>query len=130
MLRRDFLRLSTGVLAAMSGSLSGCARVPEPSPTLGDPTVLGTIADDATIRNIGRAYLSQVPRETRVDRLVRALVEDERDGLVDQGDPEALRRVLVNKVQADFEADRTVVLDGWVLAETEARQAALFSLTR
>jgi hypothetical protein len=31
-------------------------------------------------------------------------------------------------VQRDFAAGRTVMLDGWVLAVTEARQCALFSL--
>jgi hypothetical protein len=34
-----------------------------------------------------------------------------------------------SQIQADFAADRTVMLDGWVLSVTEARQCALFSLT-
>lgn len=129
MLRRDFLRLSTGALAATLGSLSGCTMVPEPSPTLADAATLGTFADDTTIREIGRAYLEEQPREARPVRLVRALLEDERGDLMDQGDPEALQRFLLEKVRADFDADRTVVVEGWVLARTEARQAALFSLT-
>jgi hypothetical protein len=130
MLRRAFLRLSTGALTATFWSLAGCTQVPEPSPALSDPATLGAFADDSTLRDMGRAYLDRVPREARTSRLVRALLEDGHGGLMDQDDPEALRRFLLDRVRADFDANRTVVADGWVLARTEARQAALFSLTR
>lgn len=129
MLRRDFLRLSTGALAATLGPLSSCTRVPEPSHILADPATLGSLADDDTIRDIGRAYVARTPREVRTARLVRALLEDEGGNLMEQGDPEALRRFLMEKVRADFESDRIVVADGWVLSRTEARQAALSFLT-
>jgi hypothetical protein len=33
-----------------------------------------------------------------------------------------------DQIRDDFTAGRTVVVDGWVLSVTEARQAALFSL--
>lgn len=36
---------------------------------------------------------------------------------------------LDDRVRDDFAIGRTVVVDGWVLSLTEARQAALFSLT-
>jgi len=36
---------------------------------------------------------------------------------------------LAKKIQQDFQQDKTVVVDGWVLSRTEARQCALFSLT-
>lgn len=128
MRRRDFLRLSTGALAVTLAPVSGCTRIPEPSPTLAEPATLGSIADEATIREAGRAYLAGAPREGRQAQLVRALLEDEGGDFVGQDDPEALRRFLAGKIRADFEADRTVIADGWVLAVTEARQAALFSL--
>jgi large subunit ribosomal protein L4 len=34
-----------------------------------------------------------------------------------------------DKIRDDFAAGRTVLIDGWVLSLTEARQSALFSLT-
>ena len=126
--RRNFLRLSAGAVVGTLVPLSGCVDVPDPGATLADPTTLGRLADDETIEGIGRAYLAQASGEARQARLVRALLEDERGDLMSQDDPEMLQRFLREKVQADFDADRTVVVDGWVLAVTEARQAALFFL--
>ncbi len=37
--------------------------------------------------------------------------------------------MMSEKVQADFDNGETVVVRGWVLSRTEARQCALFSLT-
>lgn len=130
MLRRDFLRSSAGALAATLAPLSGCDTTSDPNLTLAEPTTLGAVADDATIGGIGRAYLASAPQESSRARLVRALLEDEPGDRASQEDPEALTNFLRAKIRADFQADRTVIVDGWVLAVTEARQAALFSLTR
>ena len=131
MRRRSFLRLSTGALAATSlGSWAGCTRAPDPSPALADPVSLGTFADDETIRAIGEAWLElQSPRRAHPSTIVHALLEDDGGAQVGHDDPEALQAFLAGKVQADFDAGRTVLADGWVLADTEARQAALFALT-
>jgi hypothetical protein len=39
-----------------------------------------------------------------------------------------LQKSIDDTVHEDFASGRTVVVDGWVLAVTEARQCALFSL--
>jgi hypothetical protein len=39
--------------------------------------------------------------------------------------PRERKRLLRNRIAADFAAGRTVVVDGWVLAEAEALLAAL-----
>ena len=127
MRRRDFIRLSGTACVATLVAAPGCARVPEPSAALVEPSTLGTFADEDTIREIGEAYLAAVPEERRQRRLVRALLEDE-GALADQVDSEALTRFLRTRIRSDFEAGRTVLVDGWVLSVTEARQAALFSM--
>ena len=127
MRRRDFIRLSGTACVGTLVAAPGCTRVPEPSPVLAEPRTLGTFADDATIREIGEAYLATAPEERRRRRLVRALLEDQ-GRLMDQADAEALTRFLEARIRADFEAGRTVLVDGWVLSVTEARQAALFSM--
>jgi hypothetical protein len=129
--RRSFIRLSTGALAATSlGSWAGCTRVPDATPALRDPLTLGAFADDETVHAIGQAYLeAQSGRASRPHALVRALLEDHTGTLVGQDDPDALRAFLREKVAADFNHGRTLIADGWVLAVTEARQAALFTLT-
>ena len=59
------------------------------------------------VRDIGEQY--------------RRLVPDESDWMRLSGPISAL-------VRRDFETGRTVLVNGWVLSVTEARQCALFSL--
>ena len=42
----------------------------------------------------------------------------------------ALQEKMQQKVRADFENGETLVIQGWVLSQTEARQCALYSLTQ
>ena len=63
------------------------------------------------VREIGTRYRAATPRENTADALRTALSNSSRE-----------------KIRDDFEAGRTIVVDGWVLSITEARQAALFSL--
>lgn len=41
----------------------------------------------------------------------------------------AMRRVVARAIDADFDADRVVVVDGWLLSRTEASVCALAALT-
>jgi hypothetical protein len=79
------------------------------------PTILSLLGDDRHLREIGAAYRQAFPAEATVDALVAAL--DARSG----ADLDA-------RVCADFDHGRTVVIRGWVLSVTEARQCALHSL--
>ena len=78
-------------------------------------------------RLIGWRYLAAAPEEQSTTRLRRILF----DGAdVDVG-PEMLahlRRLIDMKRRYDFSVGNTVVLDGWLLARTEARLCALATL--
>ncbi|HTI04540.1 MAG TPA: hypothetical protein VL549_04445 [Gemmatimonadales bacterium] len=97
--RRDFL-LGAASAVALPGA-SGDLY------TLAHPTLLAVLGTDA-VHAIGQAYRARVPTERERGRLA-ALVR-------------------AGHVQSDFVAGRTVVIHGWVLSVTEARQCALFSL--
>jgi hypothetical protein len=45
-------------------------------------------------------------------------------------DSNLVNSVLEKKVRQDFQENKTVVVDGWILSVTEARQCALFSLSQ
>lgn len=78
-------------------------------------------------RRIGWRYLAVAPEERSTTRL-RRLLFDGAD--VDVG-PEMLahlRRLIDMKRRHDFSIGNTVVLDGWLLARTEARLCALATL--
>jgi hypothetical protein len=78
------------------------------------------------VRGIGREYLALTPRESEASTLRAALAasarrHDRRTGVSS--------RSLDALVAADFDAGRTVLVDGWLLAVSEARQCALVVLT-
>lgn len=84
-----------------------------------DPTVV----DPALVR-VGRAVLTTRPDEADPDTLVRLLIAAAGPG-TDLADPLG---VAARVVADDFAAGRTVDVDGWRLAVSEARAAALLAL--
>jgi hypothetical protein len=77
------------------------------------------------ITSLGRAYLSLTPEEQSVDTLFERVPGLHRNQPV----VEQLSG-LQAKVTADFARHRTVSIDGWRVARTEARVAALHALGR
>ncbi|MFO7588644.1 MAG: hypothetical protein R6X22_11290 [Gemmatimonadota bacterium] len=122
--RRHFLGLSAGIAVAGLVPLTGCGAAPDGDETLGRPETLSRLADDATLRSIGRSYRTETPTESDAESL-RALLLD---GSPESADWSGLERRLRERIRADFDSDRTVLVDGWLLSVTEARQAAFFSL--
>src|SRR5262249_5802143 len=99
--RRRFLHLSAfGVTAGAASLGAGPVQVPPPHELL---ELLGP----ETVRGLGRRYREMVPA---VDLL------------------SAIWPPISHCVRDDFARGRTVVIQGWVLSLTEARQCALFSL--
>jgi hypothetical protein len=74
---------------------------------------------------IGSRYRQTVPNENS-EAALRAAISGSRRNTRSLSslwsDP------IERQVHDDFAAGRTVIVDGWVLSATEARQAALFSL--
>jgi hypothetical protein len=77
------------------------------------------------VREIGKHYRAAVPSENSEAALRAAISDSQR-----QSRPLAWiwPAAIEQRVRDDFAAGRTVVVDGWVLAATEARQCALFSI--
>ena len=70
------------------------------------PEMLSALADKKTLREIGREYLTKFPAEKNQ---LQDLISRE-------------------NVQNDFSKGNVVVIQGWVLSVTEARQCALLTL--
>ncbi|HYU09601.1 MAG TPA: hypothetical protein VEK77_09505 [Gemmatimonadales bacterium] len=121
--RREFLRVS----AASAASLTSAARGAGVD-TAGDlealthPALLALLGSES-VRNIGKQYRALVPGENERAPL-RAAILAGRPVRV----PWAPRSWITQLVRSDFAAGRTVLVNGWVLSATEARQCALFSL--
>jgi hypothetical protein len=90
----------------------------------------GLIAHRDSARAVGRAYLDGVPEESSVSRLVDRIAADLPEGrrTVRDASEADLRQLLAASIRSDFEQDRIVEVDGWVLSPTEARLYALTAL--
>ena len=116
--RRRFLQLSAIGIATVAVA-PGCS----PGRALDHPQLLSMLGD-ARVRQLGMKYRALAPAESSGEALRAALSAEPsthsaffRSSSIDDA------------VHEDFVTGRTVLVDGWVLSVTEARQAALFSLT-
>jgi hypothetical protein len=115
MKRRNFLLLTiAGGLATLTPFCGIRAPI-----ALTRPLFLSTICDLQTLREIGTTYREATPTEGREDVLMQLLTTG--------GDQ---TEQLIKKVDDDFAAGRTIIVNGWVLAVTEARQCALYSFQK
>jgi len=80
---------------------------------------------------VGRAYLASHPAAAdrdglaaRLDQAVRCQNCDPARARTDQ-----LRAALAGQIRADFAAARVVMVEGWVLSESEARLCGLAALS-
>lgn len=115
--RRHFLEVAA--VSAVALSLPGIALGKTASAeweTLAQPDLLSSLGEPR-VRAIGLCYRETHPHESNAVHLAAAICRP-------PSSPTNLRQ----QIQNDFAAGRTVIVDGWVLALTEARQCALFSL--
>jgi len=116
--RRRFLGVSAAsALAGLTGSTRwASAKAAIDLEALAQPDLLSLIGPQP-VRKIGRRYRALVPTENEVHALYAAI-------LAARPWPPSIAGL----VEQDFAIGRTMVLHGWVVSVTEARQSALFSL--
>jgi hypothetical protein len=78
----------------------------------------------ARVREIGTQYRGAFPKENTAAALQDAITRSQHPNF-----PLIWRRSIEDQIRDDFAAGRTVLIGGWVLSETEARQCALYSLS-
>jgi hypothetical protein len=132
MKRRTFVLLSLYTGAAASIPPLGCSNG---STVAGKPWVqpglLSHICDAKTLQEIGAAYREKVRDESNEKQLINLLLADSTNTVMPVSSGDALiSSLLAKKTREDFDNGKTVIVKGWVLSETEARQCALFSLTQ
>jgi hypothetical protein len=98
--------------------------------TLKTPRFLSHICDKKALQNIGASYKKQFPEQAKEDALVKNLLTDNTGKpLPENANPATVDAMLDNKIGQEFDTEKTVIVDGWVLSETEARQCALYSIS-
>lgn len=122
--RRTFVhRCTTSGAALLALTVSACDSYDIGNRRRFAPQLLLGALGAARVTAIGQLWLGRTPAERSVDALVAAIA----------GRLTGLRwprgQTLEAVIAEDFEQGRTVLVDGWMLAVTEARQCALFALS-
>lgn len=119
--RRKFLLLASASGAAVAiPSAYYLLKVPDYDKSLITPLSLSLIWDQETILSTGKKYIERFPEENNERFLARALFNDMK------GSPN--HEHLEAKSKSDFESSEYVIINGWMLSRTEARQCALYAL--
>jgi hypothetical protein len=122
--RRRFLQITAAGVVASLTTTAGASDAAEDLSALDRPELL-TMLGPERVRELGVRYRAATPHENTVGSLRDAISMRERRTLLLRWGP---RESIENQIRDDFAAGKTVMLDGWVLSATEARQCALFSL--
>jgi len=96
---------------------------------LAQPKFLSLLCDQSTIRMLGRAYLKLKPDETNDDVLLNDMLPENSHKLFLKKQDILIAELQIEKrIKQDFDTDNIIVVQGWVLSVTEARQCAFFSV--
>jgi hypothetical protein len=126
MQRRKFIQVSAvGTTAIAITGISCKGHHPAFYNILDKPSQLSRICDLNTIRGIGMAYRLQAPAETGADKLADLLSADSAGKTISSTDDLFIQNLINQKIKHDFETGNIVIVKGWVLTVTEARQCAL-----
>ncbi len=127
--RRNFIwTLSVGS-AVVFIPMYGCQDKLTDIEFLAIPVSMLNVSSVDIVEKLGELYKKSVPEESEYEVLVRLLKSKDSDSKIgDIKGEKAIQKMLKQKITTDFENDNIVVLDGWILSKTEARQCALFSL--
>jgi hypothetical protein len=127
MQRRQFIELSAigGTVILVTG-ISCSQRHSSLYDVLDQPEQLAQICDLKTLREIGMDYRKQTPAEMEAGKLKALLMSDSvGNQLPSNSDLSLIQKLLNKKITEDFESGNIVVVKGWILSITEARQCAL-----
>jgi hypothetical protein len=130
------MRRRTFLLVAAASGLSVAWRSVGGHWPFGQTRASGTdrlavlLAHEESARVVGREYLRAVPAEASSEALAARVVERLPGGFrtVAAESDRRLRELLLGATTDDFRDLRTVEVQGWVLAQTEARLCALAAL--
>jgi hypothetical protein len=114
---------------SLLGAVAALAAPPATAPSLAASVpsglrdrLAGLVADPDTARRLGRAGLAAGADPARLQDLLEALASAAARG------PASVRALLAAERRRSFAAGDVAIVDGWVLARTEAELFALIAL--
>jgi hypothetical protein len=68
-----------------------------------------------------------VPAENELQKLTDIVLTDETGKKLTASDKTAIEKLVDKKMNAEFVGSNTIIINGWIISVTEARQCAIFS---
>jgi len=127
--RRIFVKL--GLLSAGAATLPflNCQTPGNISQTIYLPSFLSQICEEKAIKEIGMAYQKINPDAKKQNAILKNLLTDTSGKSIPKNlDESELEKMLDEKIRSDFKNGNIVIVNGWVLSQTEAQQCSLFTL--
>src|SRR5437773_121529 len=119
--RRKFIFAAIS-LSGISFSVAKWEDLFEAEHDFTSPELLSQLCNQKAIRSIGKVYLNMKPNESNEDWLLKSIVGKKVKKLP-ESEPASLYNLKIeSKIQSDFLTGRTIVVNGWILSVTEARQ--------
>jgi hypothetical protein len=130
MKRRNFILLTTaGIVGAAVPLIHRWEGLSGWGSPFAQPHVLSLITTRKNIKLLGRIYIERFPGESNYNTLFDLLSDKQLNSkLFHESDTDLIRSKLGSKIMDDVHHEKTLILDGWVLSVTEARQCALYYL--
>lgn len=124
--RRQALQLLAGISVLATPLFHRLIMVGRDDTSGFEPALIRILGDEHLVKRIGNAYRRRYPGESSGDSLLGLLTGENlpegRTGITIGNDK------IDEMIRNDFRDGRIVIIEGWVLSRTEARQSALFSL--
>jgi len=125
MKRRSFvITIILGLLGIAAFPFISLIRNNDKNKVFTHPKILSLLCDRSTIEMLGCTYLKLKPAERNDTVLKQLLLGTSLGGQ----DMPTIESHIEKRIKNDFDADNIVVVEGWVLSITEARQCAFYSI--
>jgi hypothetical protein len=124
MTRRRFLLSGTLVATTFASSSCSYSLTGLRASAISDGKIKAGLrqlfSDRAAARGLGKRYIDLYPREAQRILLFEKLVSS-----LQPGSSRELKAIIARERESDFQNNRIVIIDGWLLARTEAEVCAL-----
>jgi hypothetical protein len=125
--RRSFVELSAFTALALTLPFAESCSSTSEEMAVAQPLLFSHLVDVKAISEAGSAYRKTHASEDDRQKLTQLLLSGHSN---DASDKDKIQARLNEQVTADFKSGNTVIVSGWVMALTEARQCALFSILK
>lgn len=129
MKRRKFIWLSGAGIAVATLPWFASCQSSQWTAILSVPSVLGQFCSEKELIAIGNSYIEHVPQESKISAIEKQLLKGEDENTFEPQSEKSLQDFISKMSELDFSTGQTIILKGWVLSHTEARQCTLFFLT-